>query len=141
MAIILGLSPGNCVYCCPYCTGARFNAKGVATNKGEFRLGKQRTLGWLYYNNSRFKIKQLRGEKVEAKEHYNCIREPIKIREEIGLGDLECPIIAAYPPEPLHSLMIGSPNDTFRILDIQCPKEMKKFKQKYHLSMTEGIFR
>ena len=138
IAIILGLSAGNSVFCCPYCDGARFNADGVATNKGEFKMGYPRTLGWLYYNNSRVRIKKLRGEKVDAKAHRNCVREPIKIRDEIGLGDLECPIIAGHPPGPLHSCLIGSPNNLFKILEIQCPKKLKPFKKKYHLAMTEG---
>ena len=141
IAIILGLSASNSVFMCPYCDGYRVGPDGKPTNKGEFIKGEERTLGWLHYNNSRIRIKQLRGETVKAKLHRNCIREPIKIREEVGLGDLECPILAGYPPENLHTLLLGSPNNLFKILEIKCPKALKPFKKKYHLEMTEGKMR
>ena len=141
IAIILGLSASNSVFMCPYCDGYRVGPDGKPTNKGEFIKGEERTLGWLHYNNSRIRIKQLRGETVKAKLHRNCIREPIKIREEVGLGDLECPILAGFPPENLHTLLLGSPNNLFKILEIKCPKALKPFKKKYHLEMTEGKMR
>ena len=141
LAIILGLSPSNSIHMCPYCDGCRFDENGNPTNKkGVFRKGKHRDMGWLFYNNARIKIERMRGKKVEAKAHRNCINEPIIIRGARGLlGHSKCPILFAYPPDPLHTVLLGSPNDLFKILDVLCKKAMEDFKAKHHLSMSEGI--
>ena len=116
------------------------DANGNPSNKGDFKKGNHRDLGWLFYNNARIRIKGMRGETVEAKHHRNCIREPIIIRGARGLlGHSKCPILFGYPPDPLHTVLLGSPNDLFKILDKLCKAEMEKFKEKHHLSMTEGI--
>ena len=141
LAIILGLSPSNSVHMCPYCDGCRVDEDGNPTNKGRFIKGEHRDFGYLFYNNARMRIKRMRGQSVEAKHHRNCIREPIIIRGARGLyGHSKCPILFAYPPDPLHTVLLGSPNDLFKILDVICKKEMTEFKAKHHLSMTEGIY-
>ena len=142
LSIILGLSPSNSIHMCPYCDGYREDANGNPTNKkGDFKKGNHRDLGWLFYNNARIRIKGMRGETVAAKLHRNCIKEPIIIRGARGLlGHSKCPILFGYPPDPLHTVLLGSPNDLFKILDKLCKAEMEKFKDKHHLSMTEGIY-
>ena len=141
LSIILGLSPSNSIHMCPYCDGYREDANGNPTNKkGDFKKGNHRDLGWLFYNNARIRIQRMRGKKVEAKNHRNCIHEPIIIRGARGLlGHSKCPILFAFPPDPLHTVLLGSPNDLFKILEVICGKELEEFKKKHHLSMTEGI--
>ena len=104
MAIILGLSASICVYMCPYCDGARYNKDGVATKKESSR----RVMLELWVTSTT----------TMPESASNNFVEKIKIRDEVGMGSLGTPILVGHPPGPLHSNLIGSPNDLFKILRI-----------------------
>ena len=112
--------------------------------KGDWKVGPPRTINSIKHHLSQHNLKRLKQKgkkgKVQPSNFFNVINEPIKIMPESSWGAGDSPTLAGNPPDPLHDVLIGPPNDLFKRLDkhFACIGAMKLFKEKYHLKMTEG---
>ena len=86
------------------------------------------------------KLEGQRKTKPSAASYYNCINPPIDIMPDNGLGAGDSPILVGFPPDPLHVFLIGPPNNLFHKLEeiVECVEGLAKYKEKYHLKMSEG---
>ena len=109
---------------------------------GRWRRGAPRTLDSIKHHLALFNLKKLKkiGKKGKVKpaDFFNCINDPIQIMKESGYGAGSSPILGGYLPDPLHDILLGSPNDLFKILCKLFPVVMERFMEKFHLKMSEG---
>ena len=120
------------------------NFKIFEIKVGDWVKGSPRTINNIKLHLSRLRLRRQKliqkGKKgnVKPADFFNCILDPINIMPTTNYGAGDSPILGGHPPEPLHDVLLGSPNDTFKILDRLCPDEMKDFKQAHNLKMSEG---
>ena len=124
--IMLGLSGGNPTYGCPYCLAKRIDSTGEWTD------AENRTLGDCKESHRQFLAAG--GKKKDVNQYYNCVRAPIDIFTE----EDDTWTLALYPPPVLHIVLLGGPNDLFRVLRKKYSVQFAAFQKEFGFERSEG---
>ena len=128
LRIMLGLSGGNPTYGCPFCLGQKIKSSG------KYMRGLARTLGFCKEQSQKFKDKSKSVKSTKANEHYNCINTPVEIMNE----EDDNWTLLLFPPGPLHTIVLGGPNDLMKAIKKKHLAKFTKFAKKFGHEMTEG---
>ena len=127
LRIMLGLSAGNPTYGCPFCLGQKIKSSG------KYMRGLARTLGFCKEESQKFRDKS-KSDKLKANKHYNCINSPVEIMN----GEDDNWTLLLFPPGPLHTILLGGPNDLMKAMKKKHLTKFNEFAKKFGHEMTEG---
>ena len=99
---------------------------------GECIKGVNRTLGDCKASHAEYVASGVKKDKVN--QYYNCLESPIDMMS----GEDDTWTLALYPPPVLHILLLGGPNDLFRVLKKRYPVQFADFQKRFGFERTEG---
>ena len=132
---LLGIQTASAMHGCPFCecfkvdkTGKKVNKRGRYKEVNEENGIVMRTWKNIELNNDEFSIKS--GNRKELMNFKSCEQKPIRVKH---IENENEEVMCTFPPEPLHTNLLGPVNNGVELLEKLYPDKMKLYYKEHNL--------